>query len=198
MKKQIILFLIFCSALIFGQNLDFRLLHNLNKGSAPVWDKAMKDLSFTTYPLAPICAGGTLIHGYIKKDKTLIRNGYKSLITLALAMTISTGTKYLVQRQRPAAAYPNQIIQRDHSVTYSFPSGHSTAAFAAATSLTLTYRKWYVAVPAYTYASFVGYSRMRLGMHYPSDVLGGIVAGIGSGCLTWALDKAINKRKTLH
>jgi len=195
MKKQLIIFLIFCFALSFGQHVDFRVLYKLNKGSMPGWDKGMKDLSNTTYPLAPTCVGGILTQGYIKKDKALIRNGYKSLITLALAMTISTGTKYLVQRQRPAETYPNEIIQRDHSSTYSFPSGHTTAAFATATSLSLTYKKWYVTIPAYTYAAFVGYSRMRLGMHYPSDVLGGIVAGIGSGCLIWAIDRSINKRK---
>jgi membrane-associated phospholipid phosphatase len=35
---------------------------------------------------------------------------------------------------------------------------------------------------------------MRLGMHFPSDVLGGMVIGIGAGLLTWQLDKAINQK----
>ncbi len=158
----------------------------------PGWDKAMKGLSFTAYPVAPLSVGGILLHGYIKKDKQLIRSGYKSAITIVLAMSISTGTKYLVKRERPYITYPNAITQRDHSGTWSFPSGHTTAAFATATALSLTYKKWYVAVPAYSYAGFIGYSRMRLGMHYPSDVLGGIIAGIGSGLLTWKLDRILN------
>ncbi|MEI8136921.1 MAG: phosphatase PAP2 family protein, partial [Bacteroidota bacterium] len=49
-------------------------------------------------------------------------------------------------------------------------------------------------VPAYAYAGFVGYSRIRLGMHYGSDVLGGMIIGIGSGLLTWKLDKELNKK----
>jgi membrane-associated phospholipid phosphatase len=177
-----------------GQSTDYRILRSVNAGNMPVWDKAMKNLSFTAYPVAPLSVGGILLHGYFKKDKDLIRSGYKSAITILLAMSISTGTKYLVKRDRPAFTYPNTITERDHSATWSFPSGHTTASFAAATALSLTYKKWYVAIPAYSYAGFVGYSRMRLGMHYPSDVLGGIVAGIGSGLLTWKLDRILNSR----
>ena len=62
------------------------------------------------------------------------------------------------------------------------------------TAVSLSYKKWYVTVPAYAYASLVGYSRMRLGMHYGSDVLGGMIIGIGSGLLTWQLDKTFNKK----
>jgi membrane-associated phospholipid phosphatase len=190
-------FLIVCLCFLNAtraQPTDLSILKSINQGYMPGWDKAMKDLSFTAYPVAPLSVGFILGQGYYKKDKSLIRNGYKSVITLALAMTISTGTKYLVQRARPVNSYPNDIIARDHSGTYSFPSGHTTASFATATALTLTYKKWYVAVPAYTYAGFVGYSRMRLGVHYPTDVLGGIIAGIGSGLLTWQLDKLLNKK----
>ncbi len=182
---------VFCS---YGQNADLNILKSLNAGKMPVWDQTLKGLSFSAYPVAPLSVGCILAQGYIKKDKALIRNGYKSAVTIVLAMTISTATKYSVKRERPAFAYPNDIVERDHSSTYSFPSGHTTAAFATATSLSLTYKKWYVSVPAYTYAGFIGYSRMRLGMHYPSDVLGGIIAGIGSGLLTWKLDKIINGR----
>jgi membrane-associated phospholipid phosphatase len=52
----------------------------------------------------------------------------------------------------------------------SFPSQHTSFAFATATALSLQYRKWWVVVPAYTWAAMVGYSRLYLGQHYPSDV----------------------------
>jgi len=193
-KKTFACLLLFAVFTLNGQTADFRILRSVNTGNMPGWDKAMKDLSFTAYPVAPLSAGSILLHGYIKKDKDLIRSGYKSAITILLAMSISTGTKYLVKRERPAFTYPNSITERDHSGTWSFPSGHTTAAFATATALSLTYKKWYVTLPAYSYAGFVGYSRMRLGMHYPSDVLGGIIAGIGSGLLTWKLDRILNSR----
>jgi undecaprenyl-diphosphatase len=60
-----------------------------------------------------------------------------------------------------------------------------------ATSLSLATKKWYVAVPAYLWASGVAYSRMYLGVHYPSDLLGGIVIGIGTSFLTWKIDQLI-------
>jgi undecaprenyl-diphosphatase len=124
----------------------------------------------------------------------MMRNGYKSAVSIAFAVGVTTGLKYVVNRTRPFTEYPNDIIKRDHAGPYSFPSGHTTAAFATATAVSLSYKKWYVTVPAYAYASLVGYSRMRLGMHYGTDVLGGMLIGIGSGLLTWQLDKAFNKK----
>lgn len=58
----------------------------------------------------------------------------------------------------------------------SFPSSHAVNTFAAATLFTLFYRRW---VPwiAFGLAAVVSYSRVYLGLHYPSDVLGGAVIG---------------------
>jgi membrane-associated phospholipid phosphatase len=163
----------------------------------PAWDRSMKGLTTTAYPVAMASPLVTWVHGYLKKDKTMMRNGYKSIATISIAMCLSTGIKYLVQRERPFHQYPNSIVQReDHSGTYSFPSGHTTAAFATATSLSLSYKKWYVVVPSFAYAGFMGYSRMRLGMHYPSDVLGGMILGIGSGLLTWRLDRLLFQKRS--
>lgn len=162
----------------------------------PAWDKTMKGFSFSAYPVGIISPIGILTHGYAKKDKELIRNGYKSAASIVFAMTVSTALKYTIQRERPYHKYPNEIIKRDHSGTYSFPSGHTTAAFATATSLSLTYKKWYVTVPAFAYAGLMGYSRMRLGVHYPSDVLGGMILGLGSGLLTWKVDKLLRKKNS--
>lgn len=191
MIRKIRLLFIACLActFLYSQNADFRWLHALNQGDMPAWDHGMKMLTETAYPVAIGAPIFNWVHGYLKKDKAMMRNGYKSVATVGLAMCLSTGIKYLAQRERPFDKYPNSIVQRDHSGTYSFPSGHTTAAFATATSLSLSYKKWYVAVPAFTYAGFMGYSRMRLGMHYPSDVLGGMILGIGSGLLTWRLER---------
>lgn len=156
----------------------------------------MKVFSFTSYPVGIATPISILAHGYLKKDRVLIRNGYKSAATIVVAMGISTVLKYSVQRQRPSDKYPGEIIVRDHVSTFSFPSGHTTSAFASATSLSLTYKKWYVAVPAFTYAGMMGYSRMRLGVHYPSDVLAGALIGSGTGFLTWKLEQWLRKRSS--
>ncbi|MCS6950105.1 MAG: phosphatase PAP2 family protein, partial [bacterium] len=61
----------------------------------------------------------------------------------------------------------------------SFPSSHAVNNFAAATLFALFYRRW-VAWLAFGLAVLVSYSRIYLGLHYPSDVLGG--AAIGVAC----------------
>jgi undecaprenyl-diphosphatase len=193
-KKNLILFILFTGSFFQSQNLDYKVLKTLNQTDMPCWDKTMKGVSFSVYPAMPVSVVGIWTHGYINKDDVMMRNGYKSAMSIAFAVGVTTGLKYVVNRTRPFTEYPNDIIKRDHAGPYSFPSGHTTAAFATATAVSLSYKKWYVTVPAYAYASLVGYSRMRLGMHYGTDVLGGMLIGIGSGLLTWQLDKAFNKK----
>jgi len=194
MKKNCFILLLLFTTNLFSQNIDIDILKTINRNDMPCWDKTMKGFSFSAYPVGVVSPIGVLTHGYIVKDKALIRNGYKSCITLGVAMSISTALKYSIKRERPFSKYPSDVIQRDHVDTPSFPSGHTTAAFASATVLSLSYKKWYVTVPAYAYAGLMGYSRMRLGVHYPSDVLGGVVLGIGTGLLTWQIDKMIQKK----
>lgn len=193
-KKIILILFIISFNSIYGQSLDFRILRSLNEKEMPVWDKTMKGVSFSVFPVMPAVPIEIWCNGYLSKDKTMTRNGFKSAISIGFAVLVTTGLKGLIKRPRPYETYPGEIIRRDKADPFSFPSGHTTAAFATATALTLSYQKWYVAVPAYIYAGFVGYSRMRLGMHFPTDVLGGMIVGIGSGLLTWQLDRLVNKK----
>lgn len=68
---------------------------------------------------------------------------------------------------------------------YSFPSGHTGASFAAVTALFLSkYKYWAVAL---VLAVLISFSRLYLYVHYPTDVLGGIVLGVLSGWLAYQL-----------
>jgi undecaprenyl-diphosphatase len=195
-NKIVILLILFNGSHFLSQNLDLKILRTLNQTSMPCWDKTMKGVSFSVYPVMPASVIGIWSQGYFTKDKVMMRNGYKSAVTIAFAIGVTSGLKYVVNRTRPYTEYPNDITQRGKTEgPYSFPSGHTTAAFATATAISLSYKKWYVTVPSYAYAGFVGYSRMRLGMHYGTDVLGGMLIGIGSGFLTWELDKIITRKK---
>ena len=174
-----------------AQSTDLQLLRNINRGEYPGWDKGMKGLSFSVYGAMPLSVAGIWYYGHQKKDPVMMRNAYKSAVSIGFALLTSTTIKMVVKRKRPFVDHP-EIIQRDKVGPLSFPSGHTTSAFATATALSLSTKSWKVALPAYLYASAVGYSRMRLGVHYPSDVLGGMVIGIGAGLLTWKLDQVIN------
>ena len=96
--------------------------------------------------------------------------------------------------KRPYATYAD-IEPYQHDKDPSFPSGHSSFSFYSATSLSICYPRWYIIVPSYLWAGTVGYSRMYLGMHYPSDLLGGAIVGSASAWLAYKGNKWLQSRK---
>ena len=60
--------------------------------------------------------------------------------------------------------------------SFSFPSGHTLDAFTSATAIFLYYRK--PGIAAFVVASLIAFSRMYLFVHYPTDILGGIIIGV--------------------
>ncbi len=69
----------------------------------------------------------------------------------------------------------------------SFPSGHTVAAFGTATVIALAYRTLHWWLLLFGGAALISYSRLYLGVHYPSDVLAGFVLGIGTGAACYGL-----------
>ncbi|MCE1165129.1 MAG: phosphatase PAP2 family protein [Bacteroidetes bacterium] len=114
------------------------------------------------------------------------------------SVAFTAGIKYLIKRERPYAELRNVYSDKNNSPTdrYSFPSGHTAMAFSIATSLTLRYPdKPAVIAGSFLYAALVGYGRIYLGVHYPSDILGGMLVGAGSAALVYSLRKEIIKEK---
>ena len=137
---------------------------------------------------------GLLAYEYFRKDGD-IRKPAVVCFSLAASVSITLGLKYTVNRPRPYVTYPDIFRHDTHAGPKSFPSGHTSSAFALATSVSLCYPKWYVIAPAYLWAFTVGYSRMHLGVHYPTDVL--IGALIGSACAwgTWELNRYLVRQQ---
>ena len=88
----------------------------------------------------------------------------------------SYGLRDLIGRRRPPLVYPEPkpLVHVPHSG--SFPSGHSTAAFACAT--VIAWRAPRFAFPAFVLAGAIAWSRVYVGVHWPLDVLGGSALGI--------------------
>lgn len=112
-----------------------------------------------------------------------------------LAVSVAAlGTTYLVQNKiKPVFRRKRPWVDRDVMVVgirttdASFPSGHSAASFAAATTLAAFYPK---ASPlVFGLAAGVGASRVHLGHHFPSDVAVGSLIGIATGTLVAWLAK---------
>jgi undecaprenyl-diphosphatase len=100
------------------------------------------------------------------------------LLALALAtLTVNFGLKRIARRPRPFLSLEKAMVTGRRPSDWSFPSGHTAAAFAGAWLLSSHYPA--LSPLFYAYAILVGWSRIYIGVHYPSDVVIGAGCGIG-------------------
>lgn len=107
---------------------------------------------------------------------------------LAMALTFILGNlilKNVVARPRPFTVATEIALKIPQPGEYSFPSGHTMNAFSGATTIFLFYRK--PGVAALVLAALIAFSRMYLFVHYPTDILGGVVLGIVDALLIFRL-----------
>ncbi|MBI5562261.1 MAG: phosphatase PAP2 family protein [Deltaproteobacteria bacterium] len=168
--------------------LDAALFHLINgKLTAPWLDVVMpfvtEKFNFTGAVIA--AAVGILILGK-RKD----RIGLVVLVLAVLASDIiANQLKHIFMRIRPCNALDGVRVVLGCSGSYSLPSGHATNIFAAMVFLAARYRRLFLVFLAF--AGLVSYSRVYVGVHYPTDVLAG--AAVGSGVavfFAWAEIKA--------
>lgn len=108
------------------------------------------------------------------------------LIWVSLVMNVllcNVLLKPLIARVRPCDINTTVQLLIQHPADYSFPSGHTSASFAAVTALYMAKEKyWYFAlIPA----AMIAFSRLYLYLHYPTDILGGIVVGVFCGGVSY-------------
>lgn len=105
------------------------------------------------------------------------KTGIVLAISLILGAVLGEAIiKNIVQRPRPCVNIPAADMLIAKPLSYSFPSGHTTSSFAAAGVLAKYYRgyaPWF-----FIMAAIIAFSRLYLYVHYPSDVLAGIILGI--------------------
>ena len=120
--------------------------------------------------------------------KTGRRIALAGLVALAIGFASSEVIKDLTMRPRPFAVLPDLSLLVGAPHTYAFPSGHTTSSFAAASGTLFAARKLLGRVPAWGWgmlalAAAIAYSRLYVGVHWPTDVAAGVVLGLASG---WA------------
>jgi membrane-associated phospholipid phosphatase len=179
---------------VHAQNFDIDLLRKIN---SPNPSQLSIGISNTTIPISialPLSLGCVAL---IEKNDDMMKNAIYIGVTLGVNGIATEVLKEAVKRPRPHSTYPD-IVSYSTETTLSFPSGHTSDAFATATALSLRYPQWYIIAPSYVWACSVGYSRMNLGVHYPSDVLAGAILGSGCAYVTnlvnnWFWNKPENK-----
>ncbi len=163
---------------MFFQDFELEILKLINVNRNPNFDgffQAITDSAFYVAFGVPLIL---LIISKIWRNLQLGKKPYYLFSVVISSAIVSNILKYTINRPRPFITHP--IIEKiSAGGSPSFPSGHTSDAFAIATALAIAYPKWYIIIPAYAWALTVAYSRMFLGVHYLTDVLSGIILGAG-------------------
>ena len=173
-----------------AQGIDYDILCSLQQQRTPAMDKVMVWTS-NSLVLAPAVPAGLLASGLATDNRQLVSAGTATGISFLTAAVVTEAVKFSVHRPRPYIAYTDDLIPVKTTIGYSFPSGHTSLTFAVAASLSLSCQKWYVVAPSMLWAGGVAFSRLYLGVHYPSDVATGMFVGILSGFAGYWLSQKI-------
>lgn len=125
--------------------------------------------------------------------------GLATAAALIINLILCNGMlKPLVARTRPFVMNPAVELLAMRPTDYSFPSGHTSASFAAVSALILCRKEYgfrWLWKAALVLAVLIAFSRMYLYMHFPTDVLGGMAVGLLSGWIAWYGRGLIQKRR---
>lgn len=183
---RIILAYLFYVAMVFGfkelaENVmndttmewDIAILEAINTRATPAGDQIVLALTDLAGPIfIPIIA--VILIGFFIWTKEAY-NGLYLFLTLGGTFLVNTALKLYYQRTRPELW---ELLVEEQS--FSFPSGHAMISMALALSLIVlvfhSYWRWPAILLGLAYILAIGYSRLYLGVHYPSDIVGGWVA----------------------
>lgn len=170
----------------FVQRFDDKFLINLalqrNDGETKKMLFLSNSLTYISYSV-PVAL---MVGGVVRHDGEMRQNALYVGSSAAVTLGVTLLMKAVFKRRRPFVQNL-KIVAVYNAGSTSFPSGHSSTSFAVATALSRAYPKWYVIAPSYLWAGSVAYSRMYLGVHYPSDVVGGAMLGTTT---SWLLKPA--------
>lgn len=196
--KLILLILSFRIFSVSAQTADARLLEHFNSRFHPGPDRVWRFVSDVSGPVDVGAPLTVFFIGLARHDKDLEMKAYETGASLVIAAGSGLVLKEIIRRDRPYVKYPGLFYKKQNESGYSFPSNHTSLAFATATSLSLAFPRWYVIAPSFAFAAATGYSRLYLGVHYPSDVLGGALVGAGSAFLSREIQRILVRNSLKH
>ncbi|MFN8626890.1 MAG: phosphatase PAP2 family protein [Candidatus Binatia bacterium] len=179
----------------FGLNVA--LFHLINGAHAPWWDRCMVTVSWLGSSWCfPLYLAMLLLLAYVAPSSVPRRNVLVFAVGFALTWAAVAVLKPLFGLPRPVLALgPNAVVLVGSPALHaSFPSGH--AAFVTLLAASCSVRvvrpfKWGL----WLFAGAVFVSRISVGAHFPADVVGGAIVGLGGASLAGLLVRAVSARR---
>ena len=156
-------------------SLDYTILDWIHNNRMESLDEFVRIFSSATTYISLGLIVATAIFAIIRREG--LKKPIQLVVTLSLAALLSFTIKSVVDRERPFRTH-DTIEKLSDGGSPSFPSGHTLEAFAMATAICLLFSTRKIRIPIMIWAVLVGYSRMVLGVHYPTDVLAGMFLGV--------------------
>jgi membrane-associated phospholipid phosphatase len=176
-------------------NIDVSIFRAINNSRTNTFDKIIFVTDKSILPVSILTPSILFTVSRINQNYYDENSSVLCALSEATSVAFTYGIKILVKRPRPYEVLKNVKRNKDDLAftdPYSFPSGHTSTAFSIATSLTLRYPdKPFLITGLYFYSTVIALGRIYLGVHYPTDVLGGMLIGAGSAVLIHSLRKEI-------
>ena len=129
--------------------------------------------------------------------KSTRKTGFLSLLSLLITfLIVNVCMKNGFARIRPYETLTDLLFLIEKQSDFSFPSGHSASSFASAVVLFKRLPKRY-GIPILILAVLIAFSRIYMGVHYPTDILAGILIGSIVALLIVYVNKRIEKKKIM-
>ncbi len=173
------------------QAFEFDILYAIQNLHTDFLDKAILLVTKITGSHGELWLALALLFLIFKKTR---KAGFTILISYALVFLVGQfALKDLVARARPCHIDETVALLVERPDSFSFPSTHTAWAFAAAASVFAWHKKSGLLVGLA--ALIVAFGRLYLFVHFPTDVLAGIVLGVLAAILAWLIVRAISKKK---
>ncbi len=166
---------------------------NISKYAVEPWGSGLYSL--------PLLAGIYLTGIHNNRHKNVALTGLKAYLLSGGAVQVA---KYIFHRHRPGDNDPPDPYLWDGPFPFttghvSFPSGHTTTAFAVASVLAYGYRdKPWIGITSYSMATLVGISRIHDGKHWPTDVIAGAALGTFIGITLSKINLTTNPKFAIN